>query len=108
MKPRPEDPIVRSSRREAVLTVVIWASTLAYTVGYCYTHGYSRGAGTNDRKLDASLEGMTFYFGWPDWVFWGIVVPWGVCTVVSAIFAFVFMRDAPLAAEGGDEPEDLS
>jgi len=108
MKPRPEDPILRSSRREAVLTVVIWGVALTYSVSYCYLHGYSRGAGEYDRKLDASLEGMKFYLGWPDWVFWGIVVPWGVCTVISAFVAFLIMRDAPLAAEGGDEAEDLS
>jgi hypothetical protein len=107
MKLRPEDPILQTSRREALLTVGLWAMTMLYTVVYCYTHGYSRGTDGYDRKLDTSLEGMTFVFGWPDWVFWGIVLPWGVCTIVSAIFAFVFMRDAPLAAEGGDEPEDL-
>jgi hypothetical protein len=105
MKPRPEDPIVRSSRREALLTVAIWAATLVYTVTYCYTHGYSRGTEGYDRTLDTSLEGMKFYFGWPDWVFWGIVLPWGVCTVLSAIFAFVFMRDAPLGPDGDEEEE---
>lgn len=91
-----EDPIVTSSRREAVVFFVIWTTTLAYTVGYCYTHGYGR-------KLDASLDGMMFYFGWPDWIFWGIVVPWCVCTVLSVIVGTIVMRDAPL---GEDVEED--
>ncbi|MGC3966979.1 MAG: DUF997 family protein [Pirellulales bacterium] len=99
MMPHPqEDPIVRSSRREAVATVVIWFAALCWSVGYCYAHGYNR-------PLDASLEGMTFYFGWPDWVFFGIVVPWGSCVIVSTLFAFVFMQDAPLGEDRDDDGE---
>ena len=95
-----EDPIVRSSRREAVLFLLLWAGTVLYTVGYSYIHGY-------DRKLDASLDGMTFVFGWPDWVFYGVVAPWLVCTAISVVFALFIMRDAPLG-EADDEVEDLS
>ncbi|MBL9093675.1 MAG: DUF997 family protein [Planctomycetaceae bacterium] len=93
-----EDPIVTSSRREAVLTVVLWATALTYSVGYCYLYGYNR-------ELDSSLDGMEFFFGWPDWVFWGIVVPWGTCTVVSTIFAFFVMTDAPLGEDRDDDEE---
>lgn len=89
-----EDPIVVSSRREAICFAVLWCSTLAYTVGYCYTHGYNR-------KLDSSLDGMTFVLGWPDWVFWGIIFPWSVCTLISIVFATMVMRDAPLGEEAG-------
>jgi hypothetical protein len=106
MKPRPEDPLVSSSRREAIVTALLWLAALCYSVGYCYTHGYNRGTAGFDRKLDPSLDGVQFYFGWPDWVFWGIVFPWGVCTVISAIFAFAFMRDEPLGADRSDD-EDL-
>lgn len=95
-----EDPIVRSSRREAICFAVLWCITLAYCVGYCTTHGY-------DRKLDASLDGMTFIFGWPDWVFWGVVAPWLTCTVISIVFALRVMRDAPLGNDADDEEETL-
>ena len=92
-----EDPIVTSSRREAVAASFVWLAALVYSVGYCYRYGY-------DRKLDPSLSDMRFYFGWPDWVFFGIVVPWLVCTAVSAVFAFAIIRDAPLG-DDRDEPE---
>jgi hypothetical protein len=105
MKPRPEDPIVRSSRREALLTLALWTAATVYSVCYCYTHGYSRGTDGFDRTLTPSLSDMKFYFGWPDWVFWGIVLPWGICTVISAIFAFTFMRDAPLGEDRDDDEE---
>lgn len=93
-----EDPIVTSSRREAWVFLLIWTTALCYSVGYCYTHGYGR-------KLDASLEGMTFYFGWPDWIFWGVVAPWCACTVLSVVVATVVMRDAPLGEDAADEDE---
>jgi len=89
-----EDPIVTSSRREAIGFAVLWLATLSYTVGYCYTHGYNR-------DLNDTLDGMTFVLGWPDWVFWGIVFPWGVCTLISIVFATLVMRDAPLGEEAG-------
>jgi len=96
-----EDPVVTSSRREAIWTLLLWCATLVYTVGYCYTHGYNR-------PLDKDLTGMTFYFGWPDWVFFGIVVPWLVCVVISTLFAFCFMRDGKLADDlDVDAAEDL-
>jgi len=95
-----EDPIVTSSRREALVFLAIWTTALSYTVGYGYTHGYGR-------KLDASLDGMQFYFGWPDWIFWGVVAPWCVCTVLSLVVATVVMRDAPLGEDVADEDEPL-
>ena len=91
-----DDPIVTSSRREAVGFACIWLTTLLYTVGYCFRHGFRR-------ELDSSLSTMEFVFGWPDWVFWGIVLPWGVCTIVSIVFATLVMRDAPLGEERDSE-----
>lgn len=100
MIPTKDDPIVSSSRREAVVFALLWLATLLYTVGYCFTHGY-------ERKLDGSLSEMTFVFGWPDWVFWGLVVPWGTCTVVSIFFATFVMRDAPLGEESTSGEYDV-
>ncbi|MCE9606282.1 MAG: DUF997 family protein [Planctomycetia bacterium] len=102
MKHPNEDPVVTSSRREAIWTLLIWCTALVYSVSYCYRYGYNR-------PLDKSLAGMKFYFGWPDWVFWGIVVPWLTCVVVSALFAFVFMRDGKLADDlDVDAEEELN
>lgn len=94
-----EDPIVSSSRREALAFVALWTATLAYTVGYCFKHGYNR-------PLDTSLDGMTFVYGWPDWVFYGVVAPWLLCTVISVVFALFIMSDAPLGEEL-EQNEDL-
>lgn len=80
-----ELPLLRSARREALAAFGIWLVATVYSVGYCYLYGYNR-----------SPESLTFVLGFPDWVFWGIIVPWGVCTIGATIFAFWFMTDEEL------------
>lgn len=92
--PPSEDPLLRTARREMLVVVAFWLATLLYTVGYCYRFGYNRAA-----------EELTFVLGFPDWIFWGIVVPWVVCFLFSLWFASFFMTDVPL---GGDEAEEPS
>ena len=90
--PRPaEDPAYTSSRREALVVFVVLFAAMAYTVTYCWLNGY-------DRELDD----LTFVLGFPDWVFWGIVVPWAVCIVISFFFGAVYMRDERLV----DDPDE--
>jgi hypothetical protein len=88
-----EDPVLTSSRREALIVGGLFLAAMGYTVGYCALYGYGR-----------DVESLRLIFGFPDWVFWGIVVPWGVCTLVSWLFSAVYMRDEPLV-EGADESE---
>ena len=88
-----EDPVVRSARREAVVTLLIFCAALAYTLGYCVWHAYGR------------VEPPTvFYLGFPDWVFWGIIVPWIGCVGISWWFAYRFMTDEPIDS-GADEQQ---
>lgn len=93
-----EDPLVRSSRREAVIVTLMFLASMAYTLTYCGINGYGD---------DAKIE---LIFGFPEWVFYGVLVPWVVCTIVSIIYAVVFITDDPLgeAAESwnpeGAEP----
>jgi hypothetical protein len=93
--PPPNQSLVRTAAREAVATFFVWLATLSWTVGYSYTHGYGRTA-----------ESLTFVLGFPDWIFWGVMLPWVVCFLVSAFFAFVVIKDAPLGGDenGDDEP----
>ena len=87
-KPAP-DPVLVSARREALIVCLTWVAAMAYTIFYCQGHAYGR------RK-----EEIQYIFGCPDWVFWGVVVPWLACVVFSWIFASVFMRDEDL----GEDP----
>ncbi len=91
MTPPCEDPLVRAARREASLALGTWFVAMLYSITYCYLNGYGR-----------SVDSLTFVLWFPDWVFWGIVVPWGVCIVFSTIFAFRIMGDESLGEEADD------
>ena len=80
-----EHPLLKSARIEAIAALAIWLIVTIYSVGYCVMYGYGR-----------KPETLTFVLGFPDWVFWGIVVPWGASTIISGLFAFCFMKDEDL------------
>jgi hypothetical protein len=83
----PDDPVFLHSRREALVMLLVWAASFAWTVPYCYFNGY-------DAPGDpAQLE---IVFGMPAWVVWGIVVPWVVFGVVAILLCLYFIRDDDL------------
>jgi hypothetical protein len=91
--PSPKN-LLPSARREALVAIAAWVLVLLYSVGYCYVYGYDR-----------SPENLTFFFGIPDWIFWGIVVPWVSCFLFSIWFAFGFMEDSPLGDDDASQNE---
>jgi hypothetical protein len=97
MSSAPEDSVLRSARREACVVFLIWLTAMIWSVSFCYARGYGRAA------ADIQL-----IFGFPDWVFWGIVVPWVTCTGISIWFGATFVRDEDLGEDvdecGGDAP----
>jgi hypothetical protein len=91
MKPRSPDPVLQSAWREALIVFGIWGAALVWCVTYAALYGYNR-----------TTADLTFVLGFPDWIFWGVVVPWVSCVVVSAIVSQVLMRDEDL----GIDPEE--
>lgn len=91
-----EDPLVTSARREAILSLSVWAVAASYSIGYCALYGYDR-----------EPESLTFVLWFPDWIFWGVIVPWFACAAVSVWFAMFYMRDDDLgvAIESDDGGE---
>ena len=87
-----EDPVLTSARREACLVFAIWVVACAYSVGVCFAMGYERKA-----------ETLTYVLGFPDWVFWGIVLPWCVCTLLSFVLSSFVMTDEDLGEEQVEE-----
>jgi RsiW-degrading membrane proteinase PrsW (M82 family) len=84
-----EDPLVKSGRREATFALVLFASAMVYTLAYCYFQGYA----------PRPPESLSFVLWFPDWVFWGIVVPWLACVLISTVFALRWMTDSDLDAD---------
>lgn len=86
-----DNPVLESSRREAIAAFVLLIVAMLYTVLYCYAFGYNR-----------ELSTLTYVLGFPDWIFWGVVAPWVVCVVISFLYGMVFMRDEDL----GEDPAE--
>jgi hypothetical protein len=88
-----EQQLLRHAKREGLLLMAVWALALAWSVGYSRFFGYS------DKVEDVGL-----IFGVPEWVIWGIAVPWLVCFLFTVWFCFFFMADDDL----GKDPEETS
>jgi hypothetical protein len=90
----PEDPLIRHARREVLAVALVAALATIYSVGYCTLFGYGRMG-----------EPVRFVLGFPAWIFWGIVAPWGVCVLIAAGFSGWFMSDDELGTphEEGDD-----
>lgn len=82
--------------REALVAFAIWILFLIYVVGYSVTFGYER-----------DMESLTFVLGFPDWVFWGIVVPWLVSIPIAWWFAMFFMVDETWEGEDQRPEEEI-
>ena len=92
---RQQDPVVSSSFREALLVISFWLIAMIWTITVCYRMGYNR-----------PVAELKFVYGFPDWVFWGIVVPWCSCTLVSCLFSAFLFRDGHLG-EDVENADDL-
>ncbi len=87
---RPDDPVFLHARREALVILAVWAAAMLWVVPYCYFFGY--------HPITES-EQLKTIIGIPDWVFWGVFVPWGVCCLVSIGLSCWFIQDDDLEAE---------
>ena len=87
-----EDPVLSNSRREALLTFAIWLGACVYSITVCYRLGYWRDA-----------DKLTYVLGFPDWVFWGVILPWSVCTGLCFWMAYFYISDDDLGQEQVEE-----
>lgn len=85
MSPGSEDPVVRSTRREALWVLPGMLAAMLWSLACADGFGYRRDPAT-----------LRFVLWFPDWVFWGIVLPWVACAVMASVFAMRVMSDADL------------
>ncbi len=102
------DPVYKSSFRESIWILGIWAACFLYTVIYCYLNGYlthephlnSTGPAIGSlvgklesfNRLPASLT-TPLGLGIPDWVFYGIFCPSAVAIIITIIFClFIYLE----------------
>ncbi len=70
------------ARKEAGYILGAWFLFLVWTIGYAAWYGY-----------DVDIDSMNLVFGIPDWVFWGVFLPWGAATAYSIWFGLCYMKD---------------
>jgi hypothetical protein len=94
-----EDPVLKNARREAIIIGVAWFAAMTYCCTYCYFFGYIR-PGFQPGPADVQPV-----LGMPSWVFWGIMVPWAVCSLFTIWFAGFVMTDDDLGKDHTAELE---
>ncbi len=87
---RPDDPVYLHARREALVILALWAAALLWVVPYCYFNGYYE---------VPDPEQLVTVFGIPDWVFWGVLVPWFVCTLATVGISVWVIQDDDLECD---------
>lgn len=99
--------VYRHARREALIILLVWFLALVWTVGYCYLRGYRHDpeswvvrAGLAVANDPARLQQS---FGFPHWVFYGIIAPWLICTGITIAFGLLGIKDDELGHEHGEE-----
>ena len=88
-----EQQLLRHARREGLLIMIVWALALIWSVGFGTYAGYDR---------DPADIGLIL--GMPDWVFWSVVLPWGICLAFSVWFCFGYMADDDLGQDPAEGP----
>ncbi|MBX3439384.1 MAG: DUF997 family protein [Planctomycetaceae bacterium] len=90
---RPDDPVYLHARREALVILALWAAAMLWVVPYSYFFGYHE---ITDPEQIKTIVGI------PDWVFWGVLVPWIVCTLATIALCVWYIKDEDL--EGIETP----
>lgn len=118
------DPVYLNCLREARFILGVWCCCFCYTVTFCYLYGYldheplpaSTGPPVAElvgplESLNRDPETLTFPLGLgiPDWVFYGIALPWVICIAISFWYGLVLFAEDDLGAQAeASQTEDAS
>lgn len=102
--------LFRHARREALLVACVWAAALLWTVGCCYVMGYAHTADDWPVRLglvEAGARRPALVLGFPDWIFWGVLVPWVACSCFTVVFGLRLMADDDLGDDTHEAREGV-
>lgn len=98
--------LLKNARREAVVVAIAWLAAVTWTLAYCYLRGFDHAPDAWVVKMGWAVSPRIAEFrqiaGFPDWVFYGILCPWMVCSVFTVVFGLFGMADDDLGAEGDE------
>ena len=89
------DPVFVHSRREAWVIMGIFLVFGVYSITASFLLGRL--------PEDGNLSRIRTMFGMPNWVAWGVLLPWLLANIVTAWFCFGFMKNDPLDDEAEDD-----
>ena len=73
---------ITQARREFVYILIAWTAFMAWVIGYAKWNAYP-----------ADPSAIRLVFGLPEWVLWGIAVPWITATTFTVWFALRVLQD---------------
>jgi hypothetical protein len=88
------DPVYLHARKEAWLILGVWFLAMLWTLPVSYFNGF-------DSQVD--IEQVTFIWGMPSWVFWGIGLPWMVANLITIWFCFCYFSTDDLEPPESNE-----
>jgi hypothetical protein len=106
------DPLFVNASREAWVILGIWFLAGIFTVTFCYFYGYLThepdiNSTGNDlvetfgpfQHYDRSPDSLStpLNLGIPDWIFYGVVIPWLGCIIFTFWFCLKFFSEDDLA-----------
>jgi hypothetical protein len=95
--------LYRHARREAIIVILVWLLTITWTLGYCYLRGYDHAPDSWPVRwglaLPRAADDLHQWAGFPDWILFGIILPWAGCTLFTLVFASFGMADDDLGIE---------
>ena len=77
-----EQNSLRQSRRELWFILLTWLGCCIWVIGYCYFNGYH-----------LKPEEISTVLGFPDWVFWGVALPWMFANSVTFWFCLHVLKN---------------
>lgn len=110
------DPLYRNALREAKFILSVWTLCLVYTTTYCYLYGYISHEGTPEStgpdigtlvgplpSFNRDPESLTTPLGLaiPDWIFYGVVLPWTICIIFTIWFCLSYFTEDDLGLLAG-------
>ena len=125
-----EQQLLQHARREGLLIMAVWTAALVWSVAVGHALGYRPAAndlppfaaaavgvaaspgGSGPLSLaaariagDRPTSDIQVVLGMPAWVFWSVVLPWGLCFLFSIWFCFAHMADDDLGRDPDERQE---
>lgn len=96
---RDTDPVLKHAKREGLIIGAAWLASMVYSCGYSYLFGYIRPG------HPLAANDVRPILGVPSWFVWGVLFPWGLCTLFTFWFAGFCMADDELGKDHTPELE---